>query len=45
MMDDEDLENEWSALKDSLDALRAMEQEAWADVIRDEWDQNSDLTL
>ena len=45
-MDEQDFDEPLSApSKDNLDTMSAMEREAFADSIRDEWDQDSYLSV
>lgn len=44
-MDEEDFKEPIAPSKDNLDTMSAMEREVFADSIRDEWDQDSYLSV
>jgi len=44
-MDEQDFDSPVAPSKDNLDTMSAMEREVFADTLRDEWDQDSYLSV
>ena len=44
-MDEQDFDVPVTPSKDNLDTMSAMEREVFADTLRDEWDQDSYLSV